>query len=44
MKNIFLLIIWIVIGLLALFSPEISKLQYGCMWVMLILSLIDRNI
>lgn len=44
MFNIIILVIWTIMGLLNLFtSEEISKIQYCCIWVVLI-SLLSHKI
>lgn len=40
--NLFIFLLWLSAGIFTLISPEISKLNYGLVWAMLILELLKN--
>jgi hypothetical protein len=40
--NLFMLVLWILIGVVNLCSKEISKYQYACVWLVLIFALMAK--
>lgn len=37
-----LAVLWIIVGLLVLISGEITRIEYGCVWAILVLEYIDK--